>query len=85
MAITKHVMPVAVANRCDYGRAPRNPEELFISCDNLMAVKARLLLILALEKLGMLTPYKDSDNPTSDERTKLEQEIGCFQRIFDTH
>ena len=85
MAITKHGMPVAVANRGDYGRAPRNPEELFISCDNLMAVKARLLLILALEKLGMLTPYKDSDNPTSDERTKLEQEIGCFQRIFDTH
>ncbi len=78
-------MPVAVANRGDYGRAPLNPEELFISCDNLMAVKARLLLILAIEKLGMLTQYNDSNNPTTDESARLGQEIGRFQEIFDTH
>ncbi len=85
MAITKHGIPVAVANRGDYGRAPRNPEELFISSDNLMAVKARLLLILAIEKLGMLTPYRDTDNPTSDERARLTQEIAHYQDLFDTH
>ncbi len=85
MAIIKHGIPVAVANRGDYGRAPRNPEELFISSDNLMAVKARLLLILAIEKLGMLTPYRDAGNPTSDERARLTQEIGCYQDLFDTH
>jgi len=84
-AIVNHGIPVAVANRGDYGRAPRNPEEIFISCDNLMAVKARLLLILAIEKLGMLTPYDDSNNPTTDELARLGQEIGRFQEIFDTH
>jgi L-asparaginase len=84
-AVKKYGFPVAVANRGDYGRVPRTEGELFIQCDNLMAVKARLLLTLAIEKLGMLTPYKDAEHPTSEEKKRLFKEIGRYQKIFDTH
>lgn len=85
MAVTRYGIPVALASRGDYGRIPRSPETPFITCDNLMAVKARLLLTLAINKLGMLTPYKDVDHPSADEEKRLRREIQRFQEIFDTH
>jgi L-asparaginase len=86
-AVTKYGIPVASASRGDYGRVPRSSGHsiLFISCDNLMAVKARLLLMLAIEKLGMLTPYTDPEKPTAEEKAKLLREIQAYQSIFDTH
>jgi len=50
-----------------------------------MAVKARLLLILAIEKLGMLTPFTDATNPSADDRQRLQQQLQRYQEIFDTH
>ena len=50
-----------------------------------MSVKARLLLTLAIEKLGMLTPYADPAQPTDAERTRMAQELERYQEIFDTH
>ena len=84
-AMYQHGLPVAVANRGDHGRVPRLADNPFISCDNLMAVKARLLLILAIEKLGMLTPFTNADNPSGYERQQLQQELQRYQEIFDTH
>ncbi len=84
-AMYQHGIPVAVANRGDHGRVPKLVDNPFISCDNLMAVKARLLLILALEKLGTLTPFANVDNPSSEDRARLEQELSRYQEIFDTH
>ena len=74
-----------MANRGDHGRVPRLVDNPFISCDNLRAVKARLLLILAIEKLGILTPFANPDNPSSDDRQRLQQELQHYQEIFDTH
>lgn len=85
-AVTKYGIPVALANRGDYGRIPSGAlGGLFITCDNFMAVKARLLLTLAIEKLGMLTPYNNPENPTAQEKTKLHSQIQAYQAIFDTH
>ena len=84
-AMYQHGIPVAVANRGDHGRVPKLVDNPFISCDNMMAFKARLLLILALDKLGTLTPYANVDNPSSEDRARLDQELSRFQEIFDTH
>jgi len=84
-AMYQHGMPVAVSNRGDHGRVPRLVDNPFISCDNMMAVKARLLLILAIEKLGTLTPFASVDNPSSEDRQRLELELSRYQEIFDTH
>ena len=56
-AVAEHGIPVALASRGDHGRVPRTPGDLFITCDNLMAIKARLLLTMAILRLGPLTPY----------------------------
>ena len=84
-AVYRHGIPIALANRGDHGRIARSSGAPFITCDNLMAVKARLLLTLAIEKLGMLTPCSNPDSPTTAEKEKLAGEIGRFQEIFDTH
>ena len=87
--MTKYGIPVALATRGDWGRVPAinytGEKDLFIRCDNMMAVKARLLLTLAIEKFGMLTPYKILENPTTEERGRLATEIEQYQNIFDTH
>jgi L-asparaginase len=89
-AIAKYGIPVGLSTRGNYGRVPAfnvntGESDLFIRCDNMMAVKARLLLTLAIEKLGLLTPYKNFETPTGEERKKLAQEIKRYQTIFDTH
>ena len=84
-AMTDHGIPVVIVNRGDYGRAPHVPQDLFITGDNLMSVKARLLLSLAIDKLGMLTPYADPAHPTGAEQARMAQELERYQEIFDTH
>ncbi len=84
-AVAEHGIPVALANRGDHGRVPRTRSDLFITCDNLMAIKARLLLTMAIRRLGPLTPYERYDEPTGDEVNRLQREIGEYQRLFDTH
>ena len=84
-AVRQYGVPVALANRGDHGRAPRSEGSPFITCDNLMAVKARLLLLLALQKLGPLTPCERYEEPTEAEAARLQAEIGAYQAVFDSH
>jgi hypothetical protein len=83
--VRQHGTLVALANRGDHGRAPRVPIDEFITCDNLMAVKARILLTLAIHKLGILTPFKDPEKPTPTERERLRAEVAKYQEIFNSH
>jgi L-asparaginase len=84
-AVAEHGIPVALASRGDHGRVPRTQGDLFITCDNLMAIKARLLLTMAIRRLGPLSPYRKYDEPTPDEIDRLQSQIGEYQRLFDTH
>ena len=84
-AVAQYGIPVALANRGDHGRVPRSGGSLFVTCDNLMAVKARLLLMLALRKLGPLTPYDRPEEPTAQEVARLQAQIAAYQQIFDAH
>ncbi len=84
-AVGQYGIPVALSNRGDHGRVPRSEGNLFITCDNLMAVKARLLLMLALRQLGPLTPYERFEEPTVQETSHLRSQITAYQEIFDTH
>jgi L-asparaginase len=84
-AVSEYGIPVALASRGDHGRVPRTSGDLFITCDNLMAVKARLLLTLAIRLLGPLTAYKQFEEPTRDEVALVQSQVGEYQQIFDTH
>lgn len=85
-AVRRYGIPVVLTSRGLRGRIPKEPtQDTFITGDNLSAVKARLLLTLAIRTLGPLTPFADADNPTQEERERLLAEIGRYQQIFDTH
>jgi len=61
------------------GRGP------FIAGSNLTATKARLLLMAAILKLGMLPAADNASNPTKSERLRLHAALEAYQEIFDTH
>ncbi len=61
------------------------PGAPFIGGSNLTATKARILLMLCIMKLGMLPTARDPANPTRDETKALEEKIGAYQAIFNTH
>ncbi|MDA1096595.1 MAG: asparaginase domain-containing protein [Chloroflexi bacterium] len=84
-AVHEQGIPVVLANRGDHGRIPRPGSSPFITADNLMAVKARLLLMLAIRTLGLPTPFRNPAVPTEPERERLAAEIQRYQVIFDTH
>ena len=85
-AVRRFGLPVVLTSRGLRGRIPKEPtQDTYITGDNLSAVKARLLLTLAIRVLGPLTPFKDWDNPTPQERERLLTEISRYQEIFDTH
>ena len=44
-----------------------------------------IIAVLALEKLGQLTPLSNVDDPSREDRQRLEQELSRYQEIFDTH
>ena len=61
------------------GRIPKEPtQDTYITGDNLSAIKARLLLILAIRTLGRLTAFADAESPTPQERS------GWWPRLGDT-
>ncbi len=85
-AVARHGIPVVLASRGLRGRIPRERDQsLFVTADNLSAVKARLLLVLAIRALGPLTALTDLDNPAPEEQQRLLHEIERYQDIFDTH
>jgi L-asparaginase len=62
-----------------------DPTPLSIAGSNLTAIKARLLLMAALMKLGSLPIAQDPAAPTPEERTATIAAIRAYQEIFDTH
>lgn len=62
-----------------------DPTPLAISGSNLTSIKARLLLMAALMKLGSLPIAKDPAAPTVEERAATVAAVARYQEIFDTH
>ncbi len=57
----------------------------FIGGSNLTAVKARILLMACLLRLGSLPPAVDPDHPTPDEIAATHTRVAAYQELFDTH
>lgn len=60
-------------------------DPIFISGSNLTAIKARMLLMAALMKLGCLPRASDPAHPTGAEIATTEKIIASYQHIFNTH
>jgi L-asparaginase len=60
-------------------------DPIFISGSNLNSIKARLLLMAALMKLGCLPKASDPAQPTPAEIAAIERAAAAYQEIFDTH
>jgi len=57
----------------------------YIGGSNLTATKARLLLMAAIMKFGMLPPAANPDQPTDAELGAIFAKNKQFQSVFDTH
>jgi hypothetical protein len=57
----------------------------YIGGSNLTATKARILLMAAIMKFGMLPPAADPDHPTETERAAIFAKNRQYQSVFDTH
>jgi L-asparaginase len=62
-----------------------DPSPFAISGSNLTSIKARLLLMAALMKLGSLPIAKNPADPTGDEQAATRQAIAAYQAIFWSH
>ena len=60
-------------------------DALAIAGSNLTSIKARLLLMAALMKLGALPIAHDPAHPTPAERSATIAAVARYQEIFDTH
>jgi L-asparaginase len=60
-------------------------DPIFISGSNLNAIKARLLLMAALMKLGSLPSASDPAQPTAAEIAATRKAVATYQQIFSTH
>ena len=60
-------------------------DPIFISGSNLNAIKARLLLMAALMKLGSLPKASDPAQPTAAEIAATRKAVATYQQIFNTH
>jgi L-asparaginase len=57
----------------------------FIGASNLSSIKARLLLMATLMKLGSLPPARDPNHPTAGETAATDEKLGEYRRIFRCH
>lgn len=62
-----------------------DPTPLTIAGSNLTSIKARLLLMAALMKLGSLPVAVDPSAPTEAERAATAAAVERYQEVFDTH
>jgi len=62
-----------------------DPTPFTIAGSNLTAVKARLLLMASLMKLGALPVAADPANPTPEESAATTAAVAAYQEIFLTH
>jgi len=86
------MMQRAVFSGLPVVRVPRGTSEgfadahpFFIAGANLTSIKARLLLMAALMKLGSLPIAKDPAKPTADEQEATRKAVAAYQEIFWTH
>jgi L-asparaginase/Glu-tRNA(Gln) amidotransferase subunit D len=76
-------LPVVLTGRGNTAaRSSTDRERLFVTTD-LPSVKARILLMAALLKLGSLPPPSDVGNPGSRELAAVAERLAAFQDIFD--
>lgn len=59
--------------------------EFAIAGSNLTAIKARLLLMASLMKLGSLPVAQDPANPSQEEKDATRASVAAYQELFDTH
>ena len=79
-------IPIARVGRGNHeGITPRNPNDLFIEGSNLVATKARLLLMACLMKFGSLPVPLDPEHPTAPELEAIRASISSYQAVFDSH
>jgi hypothetical protein len=62
-----------------------DPSPFAIAGSNLTSIKARLLLMAALMKLGSLPIALDPANPTEEEKSATKRAIAAYQKIFWSH
>jgi len=86
------MMQRAVFSGLPVVRVPRGTSEgfsdahpFFIAGANLTSIKARLLLMAALMKLGSLPVAKDPANPTAAEQEATRNAVAAYQEIFWSH
>jgi L-asparaginase len=82
--VVRHGMPVVMAGRGNTEDFTR-PSGLFLGAGNLTSTKARLLLMAAIMKLGVLPVPKDPEHATADELKAIQAKLKQYQAIFDTH
>ncbi len=79
-------LPVVRVGRSDPGgRVVTDERDLTIEGSNLDSIKARLLLMASMMKLGRLPRARDPRHPTSSEKNAAIEKIKEFQEIFETH
>ncbi|AWB90348.1 asparaginase domain-containing protein [Salinibacterium hongtaonis] len=62
-----------------------DPTPIMIAGSNLTSIKARLLLMASLMKLGSLPIAANPAAPTPDERASTIAAVKAYQELFDTH
>jgi L-asparaginase/Glu-tRNA(Gln) amidotransferase subunit D len=82
-AVFSGIPVVRVGRGAPEGFADDSP--FAIAGSNLTAIKARLLLMASLMKLGALPVAADPSAPTETERAATAAAIRRYQEIFDTH
>jgi len=82
-AVFSGIPVVRVGRGAPEGFADATP--LAIAGSNLTSIKARLLLMAALMKLGALPIAQDPAHPTPAERAATIAAVARYQELFDTH
>lgn len=59
--------------------------EFAVAGSNLTAIKARLLLMACLMRLGALPVAEDPLNPSQEEKAATRTAVAAYQELFDTH
>jgi L-asparaginase len=78
-------IPVARVGRGNPEGFIPTSDPTYIGGSNLTATKARILLMAAIMKFGMLPPAADPDRPTSGELGAIFAKVKEYQSVFDTH
>lgn len=82
-AVFSGIPVVRVGRGAPEGFADASP--FAVAGSNLTAIKARLLLMASLMKLGALPVAKDPANPSPSEKAATQAAVAAYQELFRTH